>query len=193
MSVADFLGRLTASLERVGVPYMLAGSFASSFHGEPRTTQDVDLVIHTDAAGIRRLVAELPDSDYYVDLHTALDALRRLSQFNVIDMNTGWKADLIPRKPRPFSRSEFDRRQRVDIDGLILWVAAPEDVVISKLEWASKTGSTRQLRDVEGIVRAKRTPLDFSYIDYWVADLGLTREWRAVHREPPDGGDSSSV
>jgi hypothetical protein len=193
VSITDFLGRLIDALERAGVPYMLAGSFASSFHGEPRTTQDVDLVIHTDAAGIRRLVSGLPASDYYVDLDTALNALKRLSQFNVIDMNTGWKADLIPRKPRPFSRSEFDRRQRVDIDGLILWVAAPEDVVISKLEWASKTGSTRQLRDVEGIIRAKRTPLDFSYIDHWVADLGLTREWRAVHREPPDDGDSSSV
>lgn len=193
MSLIDFLGRLTDALERAGVPHMLAGSFASSFHGEPRTTQDVDLVVHADAAGIRRLVSELPVDDYYVDLDTAVDALKRCSQFNIIDMSTGWKADLIPRKPRPFSRSEFDRRRRIDVDGLSLWIATPEDVVISKLEWACKTGSSRQLRDVEGILRAKRALLDFSYIERWVADLGLAREWQAVHRESTDDGGPSSV
>ncbi|MFT7521196.1 MAG: hypothetical protein ACI9MC_003347, partial [Kiritimatiellia bacterium] len=91
MSVADFLQRLASALQRADVPYMITGSFASSFHGEPRMTRDVDLVIHSDANGVRRLIEELPNDDYYVDLDAAMDALRRRRRFDVIDMETGWK------------------------------------------------------------------------------------------------------
>ncbi|MEQ1502768.1 MAG: hypothetical protein ABMB14_11090 [Myxococcota bacterium] len=180
MSIGDFIGRLTALLDQASIPYMVAGSFASSFHGEPRTTQDVDLVVVLDAAGVRRLIAVLPPDAYYADEHAALDAVRRRTQFNVIDMATGWKADLVVRKGRPFSLAEFARRQLVEFLGIRLWIASPEDVVVSKLEWAQKTGSERQLRDVRGVLAARSEPLDLAYIERWVAELGLTEEWRRV-------------
>jgi hypothetical protein len=180
MSIGDFLGRLTALLDQVAIPYMLAGSFASSFHGEPRTTQDIDLVVDADADGVRRLLAALPTDAYYADEQAALEAVRRRSQFNVVDMATGWKADLIVRKGRPFSQAEFARRQQVDFLGVRLWMASPEDVVVSKLEWAQKTGSERQLRDVRGVLAAKPDSLDLAHVEKWVEHLGLTEEWRRV-------------
>lgn len=180
MSVAEFVGRLTGELEGAGVPYMLAGSFASSFHGALRATQDVDLVIDADVDAIRRLVNQLPHDRFYVDEQTAVDAVRRLTQFNIIDGVTGWKADLIQRKARPFSQAEFDRRQRVDYLGLRLWMASAEDVVVSKLEWAKKAGSELQLRDVAGVLVAKRGKLDLAYIEKWVAELGVSDEWHRV-------------
>jgi hypothetical protein len=112
----------------------LIGSFASSFHGEPRTTQDIDLVIDADADGVRRLLATLSEDAYYADEQTALSAVRRRGQFNVIDLATGWKADLVVRKARPYSEAEFSRRQQVELLGVRLWMASPEDVVVSKLE-----------------------------------------------------------
>ncbi|MCB9688081.1 MAG: hypothetical protein H6735_23780 [Alphaproteobacteria bacterium] len=180
MSLADFLQRLGLALDSVSVPYMLAGSVASSFHGEPRSTQDIDLVIDTDIAGVRRLVARLPPDDYYIDESAAVDAVRRRSQFNVIDLATGWKADLIIRKSRPFSVAEFGRRQHVEFLGLPFWMASPEDVVISKLEWSMHTGSERQLRDVQGILTAKPEGLDLDYIRRWVGELALVDLWRKV-------------
>jgi hypothetical protein len=180
VSIGDFLGRLTTLLDRASIPYMLAGSFASSFHGEPRTTQDIDLVVDADVEGIRRLLAALPADAYYADEQAALEAVRRRSRFNLIDMATGWKADLIVRKARPFSQAEFARRQQVDLLGVRLWMASPEDVVVSKLEWARKAGSERQLRDVRGILAAKTDALDLAYIGQWVAALGLAEEWRRV-------------
>ncbi len=180
MSVIPFLARLTGALDRAGVPYMLAGSFASSFHGEPRMTQDVDLVIATDRDGVLRLADELGEEDWYVDRDTALDALRRGSWFNIIDLASGWKADLIVRKARPFSVSEFRRRERVPVAGLAVWMATREDIVIAKLEWAQRTGSTRQLRDVAGILRAGRGTVDEAYLSQWIAELGLTETWEAV-------------
>ena len=98
-----FLTRLTSKLTAAGVPSMVVGSFASSFHGVPRSSQDLDLVIDPQTESLRRFLADLPPEDYYADTGAALDALRRRGQFNVIDMATAWKADLIIRKARPFS------------------------------------------------------------------------------------------
>lgn len=71
---------------------MVAGSFASTYHGVPRTTNDIDIVIAPTEETLRRFLHGLPEQDYYVDHDAALDALRRRTQFNVIDMETGWKA-----------------------------------------------------------------------------------------------------
>src|ERR1051325_9232364 len=105
-----FLARLTTKLDAAGVPHMVVGSFASSFHGVPRSSQDLDLVIDPDLAALRRFLADLPAQEYYADADTAFEALRRRGQFNVIDMATAWKADLIVRKNRPFSLEEMRRR-----------------------------------------------------------------------------------
>ena len=91
---------------------MVVGSFASSFHGVPRSSRDLDVVIDPDPTSLQRLLADLPAVEYYVDPETALDALKRRSQFNVIDIGTAWKADLIIRRARPFSIEEMRRFSR---------------------------------------------------------------------------------
>lgn len=162
---------------------MVAGSFASTFHGMVRATQDVDVVVVLDRPGVRRLVAELPEDRWYVSEEAALDAVRRGSQFNVLDMETGWKADLIVRKARPFSRAEFDRRERAELLGVTTWVATAEDTIVAKLEWRAKGGgSERQLADVVGILRAVGDRLDRPYVDRWTSALGLADGWAEAQR-----------
>lgn len=90
---------------------MLTGSFASSAHGHIRATRDIDFVIEADADRLRVFARSLPSDQYYVDEHAALQALKEAGQFNVIDLATGWKVDLIIRKTRQFSVEEFARRQ----------------------------------------------------------------------------------
>ena len=182
MSDEDTLGRLVGALDAAGIPYMLTGSFASSYHGPPRATQDIDIVIAPTSEQIRRLVGSLPASDYYVDLDTALEALRHEGQFNVIDMSTGWKVDLIVRKSRPFSRREFERREPVDFHGMRLFIVSAEDILIAKLEWAKLGESARQLEDAAGILRTRVRDLDLGYVTEWVQELGLEPQWRAAVR-----------
>jgi hypothetical protein len=112
VSLRDFLERLTGALDQAGVPYMIAGSVASTYYSAPRTTQEVDLVVELDGARLRSLLASLPEDELYYSPEAAHDALRRRSMFNVIDLATGWKADLIVRKGRPFSAEELRRRVR---------------------------------------------------------------------------------
>lgn len=176
-----FLSRLTVKLAAAGVPNMVVGSFASSFHGVPRSSQDLDLVIDPQPDSLRRFLADLPPADYYADGDAALDALHRRGQFNVIDMVTAWKADLIVRKARPFSVEEMRRRIEGDLLGAHVFVASAEDTLISKLEWAKQGGGSQlQLRDVSGILQLRGDDLDIVYIERWVAELGLGELWRQV-------------
>ncbi len=182
MTAADLFRRMVAALETAGIPYMLTGSFASSYHGVPRATQDIDLVIAPTREQLTQLLAQLPRTEYYVDEDAAFDALAGESQFNAIDLSTGWKIDFICRRSRAFSKMEFERRVLADLDGSPLFIATAEDVVLAKLEWAKLGGSQRQMEDVAGLLRVRSGDLDMAYIMKWVAALDLENEWLAAQR-----------
>jgi hypothetical protein len=182
MSVPEVFQKVTAGLNRAGIGYMLSGSFASAYYGAPRSTQDIDLVIEATSTQLRLFVQGLPSNEYYVDLDAALEAHKRQSLFNVIDLATGWKVDLIIRKSRPFSEGEFRRRQQVNLQGTSLFVASPEDIVISKLEWSNLAQSRRQIEDVAAILRVQWAKLDRSYLEKWVLELGLKQQWGEAQR-----------
>jgi hypothetical protein len=145
MSLVDTLSRVVTALDSAGVPHMLAGSFASTYHGEPRATQDIDIVVDPPShEALDRFVASLSRDRFYVGDYRA--AFVRREAFNVIDMTTGWKVDLIVRRDRTYSRTEFERRQAAEIEDIPVCVATPEDTIWSKLEWAKLGESERQLR-----------------------------------------------
>jgi len=177
MSAPEVFQRITAALHQAGIAYMLSGSFASAYYGAPRSTQDIDLVIQANPTQLRAFVQSLPGNEYYADVDAALEAQKRRSLINVIDLASGWKIDLIIRKLRPFSEEEFRRRQQVNLDGTPLFLASAEDVVISKLEWSKRACSQRQIEDVAAILRARWVELDLSYLEKWILELGLSKEW----------------
>jgi len=189
MSALEVLRRITTGLEHAGIAYMLTGSFASAHHGAPRSTVDIDIVIAGDPNQLRAFVQSLPSNEYYVDLDTALDAHSRQSLFNVIDLATGWKVDLIIRKCRAFSQEEFGRREVVKVQGFPLFVASAEDLVIAKLEWSKLAQSQRQIEGVAAILRLRWETLDRRYLEKWISELNLKQEWsNAKHlAETSDG------
>lgn len=103
-----------------------------------------------------------------------------INQFNVIDFARGLKVDLIVKKTREFSESEFDRRETHEVDGMRLTIATPEDVMLAKLEWAKLGASERQLNDVAGVLKMQGASLDIAYIENWVEILGLREQWAAA-------------
>jgi hypothetical protein len=107
--------------------------------------------------------------------------LANRTQFNAIGPDAS-KVDFIVRRDRPFSVEEFGRRERADLLGTPGFVTTAEDLVLAKLEWASVSGSERQLRDVAGIL-AIADALDTAYIDRWAGTLGVADAWRAVRDE----------
>ena len=180
LSVRAVFERLHAALESAKVPYMVTGSFASSAHGAPRATNDIDVVIAPTHEQLLALLEQFPQSDFYSSREQALEALRHRSQFNIIDYGGMWKVDFIVRKDRAFSEHEFSRRTVVEIAGVALYAATPEDVLISKLEWSKLGESERQIDDAAGIIRVQGNNLDVGYIQQWVVALGLEHQWRAA-------------
>jgi hypothetical protein len=176
------LAQVARELDRAGIDFMVAGSFASTFHGDPRTTQDIDLVIDPDRAALDRFVGQLDPGVYYVSAEAAEDAWRRRGQFNVVLLDSGWKVDLFLRKDRPFSREEFSRRQPAEIAGARVFVATAEDTIVAKLEWEAAGESERQLRDVIGILEVSGDTFDLAYVERWVEALGLQGSWRDARR-----------
>jgi hypothetical protein len=189
MIASEVLRRITAALDKSGIAYMLTGSFASAHYGVLRSTQDIDIVVSASAAQLRALGSLLPSNEYYLDLDAALEAHRRESMFNLIDLATGWKIDLIIRKSRPFSLEEFGRRQMVDLQDLPLFVASAEDVVIAKLEWSKLAQSQRQIEDVASILKLRWESLDRRYLKKWISELDLDNAW---HRAKLVSGISES-
>ncbi|MEO7664087.1 MAG: hypothetical protein ABIV26_03105 [Candidatus Limnocylindrales bacterium] len=185
MTLAKLIAEAVRALNAAAVPYMVTGSLASTFHGEPRATRDLDIVIAPDAAALEHLVAGLQAAGFYVDPDAARDALQRHSSFNAIG-DDAMKIDFIIRRERPFSRQEFERRQAVDLLGTPGYIATAEDMIIAKLEWAAATDSERQIRDVSGILAVTGDAIDRPYVERWVAALHLEAVWvRAA--TPPAG------
>ena len=164
----DFLRRLTENLSAAGIPYMITGSLSSSFHGQPRATNDIDIVVAPSAQQLDSFLSMF-DDDYYLSPEAAKRALRSGGMFNVIESGTGWKADLIIQKSRPFSEEEFNRRVRVDLMVLSVFVTTPEDIILAKLEWSARGESERQYKDAIGVALTQGEALDQDYLRRWVA------------------------
>lgn len=177
----ETLSTVLTLLDRIGIPYMLTGSVAASYHGRPRATHDADVVIDPTPDQLETLVRDLLEGEFYVHAERAIEALRSRRPFNVIDTRYACKIDLIVRRERPYSVEEFARRVSADLSlGHPVSVVSAEDAVLSKLEWARAAGdSERQLADAAGIVAVNRA-LDRTYIEHWAAELGVLDLWRRL-------------
>ena len=159
-----FVLDMTARLDAAKIPHMLTGSVVSSSYGQRRQTADADILIDPDTPG--RVVAR-PGDDFYADRNTARTAVHDRRMFNVICYDTGFKADIIVRKDAAYDRQSFGRRVRRPLNAGLpeVWMVAPEDSILSKLRWAKKTGSTRQVDDAAGVAAVQGDALDAAYLD----------------------------
>ncbi|HIJ70750.1 MAG TPA: hypothetical protein HPP87_05220 [Planctomycetes bacterium] len=175
----EFLNNITSALAKSKIPYMVSGSFGSSFHGRPRATNDVDIVIDPTLKHLEEFIETL-GVGYYVNADSAMKALRERTMFNVIDIQAGWKVDLIIRKDRPYSAGEFERKRKFPIEGSTLWVVSPEDAILSKLEWSKGRQSQQQFQDALGVAVVQAGRLDIQYLHRWAKELGTTDELKKL-------------
>ena len=186
MTFRDLVQTVLKQLDAAGIPYMITGSIASSYYGEPRATRDLDVVIEPDARSLQALLVTLVAGGFYVDREAAHEALTLRTQFNAIGP-AALKVDFIIRKDRPFSQREFERRRPADLLGAAGFLPTIEDLIVAKLEWAAGklewaagSGSEVQLRDVGGMLAVGGDDIDFMYVTRWVSALHLSQVWQRV-------------
>lgn len=167
------------AFDTIGIAYAIGGSVASTVHGIPRLTADVDFIADMREENIEPL-AELLQEAFYADGDMMRDAIRNNSSFNVIHLATMVKADIFLLPRSPFAASEWSRRQRKrigpDMDSPEVFVASPEDMILQKLSWYRLMGerSDRQWGDVQGMLKVQAMALDFAYLTYWAAELAVS-------------------
>lgn len=174
----DILKLVVARLDAAGIPYMVTGSMAANFYATPRMTRDIDLVVELREGDVGRMVWLFQD-DYYIDRDMVEQAVRTQSMFNMIHNALVVKIDCVVRKDSEYRREEFFRRRMVIVDGRPVTIVAPEDLILSKLEWAKESRSQMQLDDVRNLLTSVRK-LDQTYLAEWTERLGLSGLYREV-------------
>jgi len=161
---------------KLGIEYMVTGSFAMSAYGEIRYTRDIDIVIQLERPDIARFVSAFADK-YYVNDISIRRAIDRRSMFNMVNLETGEKIDCIIRKDTEFARASFGHRRRAVVGGIEFWTTTKEDLMIAKLDWARDTRSEMQIRDVANL---SYDEYDSNYVVDWIEKLGLNEIWNEV-------------
>jgi len=163
----DVLKDVVKRLEEAKLPYMLTGSMAMNYYAEPRMTRDIDIVIalgNTDASKVMELFSDV----YYISEDAVNTAVRDLSMFNLIHLDSVVKVDIIVRKSEEYRRHEFDRRYQIEFAGIKLWIVSKEDLILSKLCWSKESQSELQFRDIKNLLK---TEYDKKYTNKWAGEL----------------------
>lgn len=184
MEQDELLGRVVETLERLQLPYLVTGSIATILYGEPRFTNDIDVVVQLPLEAAGALVDAFPAPEFYADVQQVREAIARHGQFNVIHPASGLKVDFVIPAMDAFDRSRFARTRRVTpAAGLEADFAAPEDVIVKKLQYYVEGGSEKHLRDIAGILRISPDEVDRDYVADWAERLGLSEIWEAIRLE----------
>jgi len=184
--ITDFLKLLLEALEAAGVDYLIGGAVAEWAWGEPRATQDLDVVIDLPIKAVRKFSKELEKRHMLVPAEIMLDAMienRADIPINAIHMYTGFKADLyLVREGDELRQSAFQRRTRIDYGPPIgkLYIHSPEDLILYKLIYLSISGQPKHSRDIASILYSRKGELDIRYINEWVMRLGLGSLWKEI-------------
>ena len=170
--------RIAQEFERCGIRYLVGGSLASSLHGIPRATQDVDMVAEITNRHIPLLVKAL-ESEFYIDAEMIREAIQRQSSFNVIHLATMFKVDIFILQPDNASQKEMERRELYHISDSPeqkLFIATAEDVIVHKLYWYQLSGgiSERQWNDVLGVLQVQDRRLDYAYLKKAAQQRGVS-------------------
>jgi len=156
------------------IPYMISGSVAMNYYTIPRMTRDIDIVIEIDDIGSFYNTFK---KEYYIDPGMIDNAIKNQYMFNIIHLKEVMKIDFIIRKNTEYRKTEFQRRKKVNISGMKVFIVSIEDLIISKLLWARDSHSELQIRDINNLLKEE---VDMEYISNWVKKLNIEGFFKEV-------------
>ncbi len=106
----DLLKKIIKILEANQIEYMLTGSYASSLQGQPRSTNDIDIIVLLQNEHVSKFIESFPHPDFYLDKESIIEAIENQDMFNLIEIGGGNKVDFWLLTDSPFDRSRFSRR-----------------------------------------------------------------------------------
>jgi hypothetical protein len=184
MEQSDLLRHVCEILEELSLPYLVTGSQATIAFGEPRFTNDIDIVVALTPERLDSFVKRFPADEFYLSRSAAVEAIARHSMFNIIHPTSGLKIDVIIPGESAYEQSRFERGRRVQISpDFAATFASPEDVIIKKLQFYKIGNSDRHLRDIAGVLKVSGEAIDRDYVTANAEQFGVGDIWKRVLNE----------
>lgn len=188
LSFQEFLVMILAVLDKAEIEYMIGGAIAVWSWGEPRSTQDVDMVIHLKVEQINTLSEELEKVDIFLPPDIIMENLyntRGDLPINAIHGFSGYKAEMfLMREDDALRQLAFTRRVKVDFGADVgkVFVHSAEDIIVYKLLYYSLSQQTKHIRDIGSIIKTSGDNLDYAYIEKWAKEKKLTNIWERIQK-----------
>lgn len=170
-------------LNKLSIPYMITGAVASIIYGEPRLTNDIDLVIDMNPEGVESFCDMFPIEDFYCPPQEVIRleiARRQRGHFNLIHHETGFMADIYASGRDELHRWGLNNRKPVDVVGEKFWLAPIGYVILRKLEYYREGKSEKHLRDISSILAVSSNEIDFKELEEQINSRMLANEWKAA-------------
>ncbi len=183
MQEPNLLNLFVSRLNNQRLNYVITGAVASIVYGEPRLTHDIDIVLEIGATEVDRFVAAFPATEFYVAPVEIIqnEILRdERGHFNLIHLDSGFKADIYLKGKNDLHQWALENKRKIDFQGITLFVAPPEYVVIRKLEYYREGHSDKHLTDIKAILNNSRDIIDVGFIETYCTEHGLTDLWRSL-------------
>ncbi len=171
MTSEEAAGAVIDALNDLGVPYLLAGSFASNFYGVPRATQDADFVLQLGAHPIRALAERLGPA-FRLDPQMSFETVTGTTRYILEATQSPFQVELFLLSDDPHDRERFARRRQVRALDREVWMPTPEDVIVSKLRWAFLAGRAKDEADVRNVIAVQGERIDWDYVNRWCEHQG---------------------
>ena len=162
---------------------MATGAVAAILYGEPRLTNDIDLVVRLGPADITVLHRAFSSSDFYVPPIEVMQAEAERQQgghFNLIHIPSALKADMYPVGTDPLHHWAMKKRRSIEISGHTVWVAPIEYVILRKLEYLKSGGQDKHRSDVVAMLRISGASVDREKLFEEIRRLRLEAQWEEV-------------
>jgi len=176
MPEVDLFNLFISIMEQIPVDYFVTGSVASIVYGEPRLTNDIDLVVHLREENIDDFIKAFPEDEFYCPPREILltELLRSTrGHFNLIHQETGFRADVYFVGNDPFQRWAMMNKRKISYRGRQINIAPPEYVIIKKMEFFKEGGSEKHLNDIEGILRNSSHLIDMEFLQEKIKEFNL--------------------
>lgn len=170
----------TQRLNKLGLPYMVSGSVAAMYYGEPRLTHDIDIVLELRRGDIERFAAAFPGEAFYcppTEVIRLEQAREERGHFNLIHHDTGFKADLYLARNDALHRWGLANTRVVTFRGERISLAPPEYVILRKLQFYREGESQKHLRDIHRMLLGLGEEWDRTTLLQFIASNGLAPEW----------------
>jgi hypothetical protein len=180
----DLIELFVRPLDQLRIRYLISGSVAAMIYGEPRFTNDIDLIVFLRTDDVDKLFTAFPSPEFYLPPKSVIGAelSRKHGQFNIIHADTSLKADCFLVGRDELHAWAFRNARQYPFDALNVTLAPPEYVIVRKLEYFREGGSEKHLRDIRAMLVVSGELIDHAVLNEWIQRQGVTKEWERVEK-----------